>query len=484
MTFEFTMSDTVRSHSSQPSVVQVLNLHHGRLLALILLFAVLTCLPVRAQDSTGRDIPTPNKSAPTPKAAPPPKAAPKPAAKKPVEKAAPRRSATAKEKPAAKPKPKPPTARAATNPAGSARATRPAPAVKLTIAAPPGAIVELDGKTRGLTGLDGLLVLRDVAVGEHQLAVSADGFEPWRGAFVMSTAATRFDVPIRRKPVTGKLAISANVAGAEITIDEKYTVKSVAGEAVTVSGLFPGPRQLRAVKPGYEEWRGVVTIRGNDTAPLRVEMRPALDPEMIRLPEGSFVQGSETGDKDQRPPHQVYVNAFFISRREVTNRLYKVFIDATNHPAPRGTGYGWTDRTYPAGQDDQPVVFVTWEDAVAFARWFSLRTGKRYRLPTEAEWEKAARLVGDQYASTGKVWEWCLDWYDPKYYERRERLNPQGPGVPKKIRLLGRDGEARVMRGGGFGRGAVGLRAAERNFMFPTVSRFDIGFRIVREVEK
>ncbi|HKQ75940.1 MAG TPA: formylglycine-generating enzyme family protein, partial [Blastocatellia bacterium] len=197
-----------------------------------------------------------------------------------------------------------------------------------------------------------------------------------------------------------------------------------------------------------------------------------------------FVRGNDKGSRDQRPSHQVFTTAYEISRTEVNNRLYKFFIDATNRPAPRGVGYGWNGNNYPAGQDDLPVVFVTWEDAMAFCKWLSEQTGYRYRLPTEAEWEKAAKLGGDKYTSAGKVWEWCSDWHDPDYYKERERINPQGPPRGKRIRTLGREGEAKVIRGGGFGLGMVTQRAAERGFFFPTMTRYDVGFRIVREVNK
>jgi formylglycine-generating enzyme required for sulfatase activity len=121
---------------------------------------------------------------------------------------------------------------------------------------------------------------------------------------------------------------------------------------------------------------------------------------------------------------------------------------------------------------------------VAFCKWLSEQTGHRYRLPTEAEWEKAAKLGGGQYKSAGKVWEWCSDWYDPNYYRLRERINPQGPASGKRHKMLGREGEAKVIRGGGFGFGSLARRAAVRDFFFPTMTRSDIGFRIVREVSK
>jgi len=355
---------------------------------------------------------------------------------------------------------------------------------KLTIVAPPGALVEVDGKSRGVVGTDGDLVLIGLAPGDHQLRVSADGYEPWRGTFVMSAASTRFEAPMSKKPTTGRLALTSNEPGTEILIDEKYSAKSLPGQVMYFDGLLPGVRQLRAVKPGFREWRGTAVIRANETAEVNIELKPFLDPEMLRIPEGAFVRGNDKGAKDQRPTHQVITPAFEISRGEVTNMLYKMFVDATGHPAPRGVGYGWNGNKYPEGQGDLPVVFVTWEDAVAFCKWLSEQTGRRYRLPTEAEWEKAAKLGGDQYTTAGRIWEWCSDWHDSDYYKERERLNPQGPPRGKRVKMLGREGEARVIRGGGFGRGTIVMRAAERNYFFPTMARVDIGFRIVREVGK
>lgn len=382
---------------------------------------------------------------------------PKPPEKKGVEKGA---------KPAPTPKPAP----------------KPAPAApKVTIVAPPGALIEVDGRARGFAGIDGNLILTGITPGEHQLSVRAEGYEPWQGAFRMESGSTRVEVPIKKKPQTGRLALTASEPGTEIVIDEKYSVKSLAGQTMFVDGLLPGERQVRAGKPGFREVRMSVNVVAGETLAVNVVLKPVLDPEMVAVPEGLFIMGSDRGARDQRPAHQVMLPGFEISSREVTNRLYKYFVDATGHPAPRGVNYGWTGNNYPAGQDDQPVVFVSWEDANAFCKWLSEQTGRKYRLPTEAEWEKAARLAGEQLASVGTVWEWCQDLYDPDYYRSRERVNPKGPPKGKTMKLVGREGETRVLRGGGFGRGQLALRVAERNFYFPTYTRLDIGFRVVRE---
>jgi len=355
---------------------------------------------------------------------------------------------------------------------------------KLTIVAPPGTAVEVDGKPRGFVGGRGELTVPGLAPGDHQLGIFADGYEPWRETFVMSVASTRFEPPLKKKPPAGRLALTVDEPGTEILIDETRSFTTMPWQVRLIVEVEPGLRQLRAIKPGFKEWSGTVIVKANETVTVNIEIKPSLDMEMLRIPEGVFVQGDDRGAKDQRPSHQVATSEFEISRAEVTNRLYKLFVDATGRPAPQGIDYGWDGNNYPEGQDDFPVVFVSWEDAVAFCAWFSGQTGHRYRLPTEAEWERAAILGSAQYKTAGRVWEWCSDWYDHDYYKLRERINPQGPPRGKRYKMLGREGEAKVIRGGGFGFGSVKRRAAERSYFFPTMTRSDIGFRIVREVKK
>ncbi|MGH9751566.1 MAG: SUMF1/EgtB/PvdO family nonheme iron enzyme [Blastocatellia bacterium] len=366
-----------------------------------------------------------------------------------------------------------------------ARAAKSAPVrAKLTIVAPPGAAVEVDGKPRGTVGARGDLIVAGLAPGDHQLSITASGYEPWRETFVMSVASTRFEPPLRKKPPMGRLVLIANEPGIDIFIDETHSFTTLPWQVKLIVEVAPGQRQVRAIKSGFKEWRETVLIKANETATVNIKFKLDLDLEMLRISEGPFIRGDDKGASDQRPSHKVATSEFEISRAEVTNQFYKFFIDGANHPPPYGVTYGWNGNNYPPGQDDFPVVFVSWEDAVAFCAWLSEQTGHRYRLPTEAEWEKAAKLGGDQYKSAGKVWEWCSDWYDLDYYKLRERINPQGPARGTRYKMLGREGEVKVIRGGGFGLSRVAQRAAERNYFFPTMTRSDIGFRIVREVNK
>ncbi|MFC1718338.1 tandem-95 repeat protein, partial [Candidatus Poribacteria bacterium] len=225
----------------------------------------------------------------------------------------------------------------------------------------------------------------------------------------------------------------------------------------------------------------------------------------VYAPEGEFQMGSDDGDDDEGPMHMVYVDAFYMDIHEVTNAQYQRFMDATGHSAP----LYWSDSRFSA--PDQPVVGVTWYDAVAYAEW----AGKR--LPTEAEWEKAARgglsskkyvwgddwpppedagnfpdsITGydDGYVYTapvgsfspnryglhdmaGNIWEWCQDWYDSGYYSTSPMENPTGAN----------SGTSRVVRGGSwFYHNQDVLRVTYRGGPIPSDALHHIGFRCVSD---
>lgn len=218
------------------------------------------------------------------------------------------------------------------------------------------------------------------------------------------------------------------------------------------------------------------------------------------VPGGSFLMGSETGQENERPVHRVWVDSFGIGRFPVTHREYGLFLEETQRLAPPF----WSDPIF--SHPAQPVVGVSWYDAVAFCDWLSARTGRMFRLPTEAEWERAARggreselypwgnlapdatgYIGRDVAIGGParvgvneanglglydmsegVHEWCADYYDYHYYRRSPERNPQGPS----------SGGRRASRGGSWRHRIPFSRCAARSSLPPAFQYADYGFRV------
>ncbi|HET9400065.1 MAG TPA: SUMF1/EgtB/PvdO family nonheme iron enzyme, partial [Candidatus Acidoferrales bacterium] len=111
----------------------------------------------------------------------------------------------------------------------------------------------------------------------------------------------------------------------------------------------------------------------------------AFEPAMVRVPEGWFSMGCDTGRDDEKPVHRVWVDAFELAAYQVTNEEYARFLAANHHPPPKC----WSDPAFSSPK--LPVVAVSWHEAEKYCEWLSGLTGKFYRLPTEAEWERAAR---------------------------------------------------------------------------------------------
>jgi formylglycine-generating enzyme required for sulfatase activity len=222
------------------------------------------------------------------------------------------------------------------------------------------------------------------------------------------------------------------------------------------------------------------------------------------IPGGRFQMGGTEYEREQ-PIHWVRVSPFWLGETPVTNRQYAAFLEQTDREEPRT----WRDKRFCA--PEQPVVSVSWENAMAFCRWLSELSGREVTLPSEAQWEFAARGTDgreypwgaeppdatrayfglnwqtDQPASVGSypagkgpfgtldqagnVWEWCLDVWDEKAYAKRAKREEVDPVAKGK-------GDDRALRGGGWVSPALYLRAAYR-YRLPARSRSDvIGFRV------
>jgi len=212
-----------------------------------------------------------------------------------------------------------------------------------------------------------------------------------------------------------------------------------------------------------------------------------LEQQMVRIPGGTFEMGSTSSeaDGDEQPVHRVTLSPFFMSRTEVTQRLWKAVMGSNPSYFRKGDSY--------------PVEQVSWNDVQTFIQKLNQQTGERYRLPTEAEWEYAARggTTGDRYGDLdriawydknaggsthpvgqkepnayglydmlGNVYEWCSDWYGT--YSSSSQTNPQGPDK----------GSGRVERGGSWFFSAGFARAGNRHGVAPSFSYSFLGFRL------
>ncbi len=245
---------------------------------------------------------------------------------------------------------------------------------------------------------------------------------------------------------------------------------------------------------------------------------------------GTFSMGSQRGDEDEEPVHQISISGFLMDTYEVTNDRYAKFLNSIpeneRYKIPSYIDLSKKDngielRIKPfivkTGLNSHPVVYVSWYGAKAFAKWANKR------LPTEAEWEFAAsggsrmiyswgsvfnknilncmKLDNDIYLNSmfnffggrgtipvgmfipninklydmsGNVWEWCEDWYHPKYYHQSPPRNPRGPV----------SGDQKILRGGSWSLwDAKNFRCAERFFSKPNYMSYNVGFRCVKDIE-
>lgn len=248
-------------------------------------------------------------------------------------------------------------------------------------------------------------------------------------------------------------------------------------------------------------------------------------PSMIHVEGGTFMMGNSNGNKDEQPAHKVTLTSFYFGKYEVTYNDFKKFVDATGYLTdaekpdsvrqkhglpPRGIYNGtWkvdmSGSPVPLADTINPVRNVSWFDAVEYLKWLSKETGKKFRLPTEAEWEFAAKggisskgykyaggnNLGDVawyagnsgkqshtigrklpnelmiYDMAGNIREWCADWYGDTYYQISPAMDPPGP----------EKGVQRILRGGFWGSEEERMRISYRNSEFPYNSAQGFGFR-------
>ncbi len=358
---------------------------------------------------------------------------------------------------------------------------------------------------------------------------------------------------VQREAIVGILVVNVNVAGAQVLVDNRVMATSGGAERLTISNIPIGYHSVTVRRDGYRSnvVNREVTLRRGQTEELDAWLEPeaaetvSTGPmaeggiwrdrgglEYVYIPPGSFQMGAVPGDddalNDEGPRHRVTISrGFRISRTEVTVRAYKRFCDSTGRSMPPEPVYEGNNFNPGWRYLNHPIVNVTWLDAVAYCEWAGVR------LPTEAEWEYAARggqdgrkyvwgntllpivngikqaNVRDEaygrdqssssifqgyddgyvftspvgsfaanghglYDMAGNVWEWCSDWYNSGYYGTpASRRDPRGPS----------SGERRVLRGGSWLNSPRGLRVSYRPGATPGSRDYHGGFRCLRDLE-
>ncbi|MBW2060865.1 MAG: formylglycine-generating enzyme family protein [Deltaproteobacteria bacterium] len=241
---------------------------------------------------------------------------------------------------------------------------------------------------------------------------------------------------------------------------------------------------------------------------------------MVKIPAGNFTMGSRVGhgEDDEFPERQVWVDEFLMARFPVTAAEWALFLNKVGNPdlsyfePSEETTVTLIDGIYYPRRKcaRHPANGISWQGAAAFCEWLSEETGKEFRLPFEAEWEKAARGAMEHmrypwgnnppnglaqfhqqwvdprhtlspvdsyppnpfglHDMVGNVWEWCSDWYEPDYYQASPAQNPEGPET----------GQMKVMRGGSWRCLDVQVRCAIRLGEWPDSSSSGAGFRLAR----
>lgn len=374
----------------------------------------------------------------------------------------------------------------------------------------PGATIFLDGSSRGTTDATGQLAVADVAAGPHELRISASGKRDYRQKITVSAGqGARVEAPLADFTTTVVVRTSPR---AVIFLDGFSRGTTDPSGQLAMPEVAVGSHELRITAPGKREYRRNISVVAEQGATIEARLEDAGPPppgtvrvnpidglRYVWIPSGSFQMGCSPGDEecggDEKPTHEVTITkGLWLGQTEVTVAAYKRFAAATSLPMPPAPNFngGW-------GNDTMPIVTVTWNEAHEYCRWAG------GRLPTEAEWEYAARggsiaprygaiedvawydansgsqthPVGEKqpngfgmFDMLGNTLEWVNDWYGERYYQRSLSEDPAGPAL----------GTRRVFRGGNYLLRAKSARVSDRGAGAP-VDRFrGTGVRCVRDV--
>ena len=402
-----------------------------------------------------------------------------------------------------------------------------------------GARVFVDGRPVGTTPLSGV----EVSEGEHRILVEKQGYDTYqkKARFEAGRTMSMYVDLSKKKLLTGRLYVETDPKSARVRI------LNIGPAFYQGMDLEPGRYQVEISAEGYETEKQWVTLGAGEDKYLDINLKQAsvvgsgyqekkinnsLGMAFVYVEPGSFMMGSsasESGrDKDEKQHRVTLSKGFYMQSTEVTIGQWRRFVSDTGFQSEaelqgwawiyngkkweQKKGYYW-DKTGFSQNDNQPVTCVSWNDVQKYMGWLNRKEGtNRYRLPTEAEWEYAARAgsttafangritelkcghdsnldamgwyCGNSNKQThpvaqkqpndwglydmhGNVWEWCQDWYD-KDYPTGNVTDPTGPS----------SGSVRVLRGGSWGSLARGCRSAVRDGSLPDSRHDYLGFRL------
>jgi formylglycine-generating enzyme len=400
--------------------------------------------------------------------------------------------------------------------------------------------VRLNGESMGPVGAG---LFRDISIGVHELVLISKG-NFWKGTVQIEKGST---TRIKAEPYEVGTIDYSIPPGARGVLTGKEFNKEITGSG-KIENLLTGFYTASFRGGDYIEKKIDFKIRKGETYDLKVSLKHRQLLEMVLVEAGSFLMGSISGGEDEEPVHSVSITKdFYISKYEIAHYQFIEFLNSSGVTANgtfRGVelidmddsdcaiGYGskfYFKKSSRAEDDKTPAIEVTWYGGIEYCNWLSEQEGltpcytmsgrsvrcdfqaEGYRLPTEAEWEYAARggnksrgytyagsnslgivgwhsgntgaktsLVGQKdnnelglYDMSGNVWEWCWDWYDSRYYSKSSSSDPTGPSR----------GKERVKRGGSWYNPEDSLRAANRSSSPPADSGNARGFRPVRNTE-
>ena len=415
---------------------------------------------------------------------------------------------------------KPAPAKPAKPPAPKPQAEKGPEPAQIVVETSPNAEVYLDDQFAGRASPEGRLVIGNPKAGEHALRVSLAGKKDFaQKVTVVAGQVTRIAAALADllgrilvADLPGRILIHSS-AGAEVFLDSASRGRTDASGELALANVPRGAHELWISAPGKKEYRQNITVPagqeakidapladlGPAPAPGRVRENPKDGLKYVWVPPGTFMMGCSPGDSecdaDEKPSHQVKITkGFWLGQTEVTVAAYKRFVAATGRQMPDAPDFnsGWAN-------DAMPIVNVMWDNAQSYCQWAG------GRLPTEAEWEYAARGGSTQarygnldeiawydknsggqthevaqkrangfglFDVLGNVWEWVNDWYDEKYYQSSPSQDPAGPA----------SGQYRVLRGGSWDGDPRYVRVSDRSRYYPVVRYSYFGFRCLREV--